>query len=226
MTRDERENGNGGRTTGLQFLPLGSIQNATQVRQSRGVFIMKMKISNSTMLTTMLSLALAASSPAESHNQKRQSQRGMLESMQSVPCGAKERGLTGVGSVFGSVGVQHVNSQEQLCPQYLLRTDDMDYHIRPLDKKHPPVLPVGQEAIFKVKKDRMFLRVVDEDKKAKAFQVVAMQPAKSERKVENSGYHSPDKPTESRVPEKPGSNPPTNDGNRAGDPANDNPPRL
>jgi len=193
---------------------------------------MKMKISTSTMLTAMLSLVLAVSSLAESPNKKKQPQRGMLESMQSVPCGAKERGLTGVGSVFGSVGVQHVNSQEQLCPQYLLRTDDMDYHIRPLDKKHPVVLPVGQEAVFKVKKDRMFVRVVDGDKKAKAFQVVAMQPANSENKGDSTAYHSSDndKPAESRPPANPGSNasnnrPPSSEDHKVSDPANDHPPQ-
>ena len=193
---------------------------------------MKMKISISTMLMAMLSLALVAPSLAESHNKKKQPQRGMLESMQSVPCGAKERGLTGVGSVFGSVGVQHVNSQEQLCPQYLLRTDDMDYHIRPLEKKHPVVLPVGQEAVFKVKKDRILLRVVDGDKKAKEFQVVAMQPANSETKGDSTAYHSSDndKPTESRPPANPGSNssdngPPSGEDHKGSDPANDHPPQ-
>jgi hypothetical protein len=89
-----------------------------------------------------LSLALAFSSIAEGKDKKKEPQRGMLESMQSVPCGAKERGLAGLGSVFASVGVQHVNSHEQLCAQYLFRTDEMEYHIRPLDTKHAALLPV------------------------------------------------------------------------------------
>src|ERR1700685_2651277 len=125
-------------------------------------------------LIAALLLMLAGSSIAGAKDKK--GQRGMLESMQSVPCGAKERGVTGLGSVFASVGVEHVNSHEQLCPQYLLRTDEMDYHIRPLDTKHAAVLPVGDEAEFKIRKDRMFLRVVDSKNKATAYQVVAMQP--------------------------------------------------
>jgi hypothetical protein len=125
-------------------------------------------------------------------------QRGMLESMQSVPCGAKERGVTGVGSLFGSVGVQHVNSHEQLCPQYLLRTDEMDYHIRPLDTKHAAVLPVGREAEFKIDKDRLFLKVVDGDKKKRAYQVVSMQPVNSEGKFQSSAYHAEERPVDSR----------------------------
>src|SRR5271170_7782154 len=119
-------------------------------------------------LIAVLALVLAAPSIAAAKDKK--GQRGMLESMQSVPCGAKERGVTGVGSVFASVGVAHVNSHEQLCPQYLLRTDDMDYHIRPLDTKHAAVLPVGREAEFKIKKDRLFLKVPDGEKKAESYQ--------------------------------------------------------
>jgi len=169
----------------------------------------------------VLSLVLATSAVAE---KKKQAPRGMLESMQAVPCGAKERGLTGVGSMMASVGVQHVNSQEQLCPQYLLRTDDMDYHIRPLDKKHAAVLPVGHEAEFRVKKDRLYLRVVDGDKKTSAYQVVAMQPANSVNE-QRSAYHPPDRPANSGANPPAGVNPP-NEGSKANDPPSDHPPQL
>ena len=57
---------------------------------------------------------------------KKHSQRAMIEKMEAVPCGAKEHGLTGLGSVWASVGATHVNTDEKLCPQYLLRTDDME----------------------------------------------------------------------------------------------------
>jgi len=153
-----------------------------------------------------LSLVLAVSSIAEGKDKKKHAQRGMLESMQSVPCGAKERGLTGLGSVFGSVGVHHVDLHEKLCSQYLLRTDEMDYHIRPVDMKHAEVLPIGHEAEFKIKKDRLFLKVPDRDKKARAYQVIAMQPVNTESKVESKTYRLPEKPTESR--------PPNGDGNK------------
>jgi hypothetical protein len=147
-------------------------------------------------LVAALLLALAFPSIAVAKDKK--GQRGMLESMQSVPCGAKERGLTGLGSVMGSVGVEHVNSHEQLCPQYLLRTDDMDYHIRPMDLKHAAVLPVGREAEFKIKKDRLFLRVADGDKKELPYQVVSMEPANSVNKIDSTAYHPVDRPAAER----------------------------
>ncbi|MGB6385815.1 MAG: hypothetical protein WBD25_17740 [Terriglobales bacterium] len=149
-------------------------------------------------LIAALSLVLAVPSIAVAKDKK--GQRGMLESMQSVPCGAKERGVTGLGSVFGSVGVQHVNSHEQLCPQYLLRTDQMDYHIRPLDLKHAAVLPVGHEAEFKIKKDRLFLKIPDGDKKERDYQVVSMEPVSSESKIDSTAYHPVEKPVEPGPP--------------------------
>jgi hypothetical protein len=155
---------------------------------------MKVETSRSTIVA--LSLVLFVSSMAQSADKKKHAQRGILESMQSVPCGATERGVTGLGSMFGSVGVQHVNSHEQLCPQYLLRTDEMDYHIRPLDAKHAEVLPVGHEAEFRIRKDRLFLKVPDGKKKAQAYAVVSMQPVNSDSRFENSAYHSPDKSVE------------------------------
>ena len=100
----------------------------------------------------------------------------MLEKMEAVPCGAKEKGLSGLGSLWGSAGITHMNTEEKLCPQYLVRTDDMEYHIRPMDKKHPVVLPVGKEVVIRIKKDRMYLKVADSNEKTMEYQVVAMKP--------------------------------------------------
>ena len=126
-----------------------------------------------TLLVTMCALALAF--PAFARDKKHVN-RAMIEKMEAVPCGAKERGLTGLGSVFGSIGVTHVDSNEKLCPQYMLRTDDMEYHIRPLDHKHPRILPVGQEGEFKISNDVMEMRIPDGDHKKRRYQVVAMKP--------------------------------------------------
>src|ERR1700704_4493738 len=142
-----------------------------------------------TSLVAALALMLMVpSSAAAKDKKKKPAPRGMVESMQSVPCGLKERGVSGLGSIFGSVGVQHVNSNEKLCPQYLFRTDEMEYHIRPLDMKHAVLLPVGHEGEFKIKKDRMVLRIPDEDKKSRDYQVISMQPVKTGGDEETSSY--------------------------------------
>ena len=130
-----------------------------------------------------VALTLLATTPVYAGGKKKnQQERAMLEKMEAVPCGAKQRGLSGLGSFWASVGVTAVNSNEKLCPQYLLRTDDMDYRIRPMNLKHPEVLPIGHEIVFKIKKDRMLLKVPDGDKKMRAYEVVAMEPASSDTK--------------------------------------------
>ena len=118
---------------------------------------------------------------------KRHPNRAMIEKMEAVPCGSKERGLTGLGSLWGSIGATHVDSDEKLCPQYLLRTDDMEYHIRPLDHKHPVILPVGQEGEFKISKNVMEMRVVDGDRKRRRYQVVAIKPIDHSGNAEAEG---------------------------------------
>jgi len=125
------------------------------------------------VLTTIICLALAISVFA---GKKKHNQRAMIEKMEAVPCGAKERGLTGLGSIWASVGATHVDTDEKLCPQYLLRTDDMEYHVRPLDHKHPRLLPIGQEGEFKISKDVLEMRIPDGDRKKRRYQVVAMKP--------------------------------------------------
>jgi len=99
-----------------------------------------------------------------------------LEKMDAVPCGAKQKGLAGLGSFWASVGITDVHSTEKLCPQYLIRTDDTDYRVRPMNMKHPAILPIGHEIVFKLKKDRMMVKVPDGDQKMRSYEVVGMEP--------------------------------------------------
>jgi hypothetical protein len=129
------------------------------------------------IVLALVFVLLAAAPLYAGGKKKNQSERAMLEKMEAVPCGAKQKGLSGLGSFWASVGITDVHSNEKLCPQYLLRSDDMDYQVRPKDLKHPEVLPIGQEVVFKIKKDRMLLKVADGDKKTRDYEVVSMEPA-------------------------------------------------
>jgi len=139
-------------------------------------------------LISMLALLLAV--PGFAKDRKKHANRVMIEKMEAVPCGAKEHGLTGLGSLWGSVGIAHVNSDEKLCPQYLLRSDDMEYHVRPLDHKHPRILPIGKEGEFKVSKDKFDMRVPDGDHKMRHYQVVAMKPIEHPETPTPASYKS------------------------------------
>jgi hypothetical protein len=158
-----------------------------------------MKIKAMVLAATMVAVVIPASAAKKKHQD-----RGMLEKMEAVPCGAKERGLTGLGSIFASAGIQAVNSEEKLCPQYLLRTDDMEYHIRPKDKKHEVLLPIGKESEFKIKKNLMYLKVVDGDKKMRPYQVVAINQLHAGEAEQGSAYRPSDRPERYRKPEQPG----------------------
>lgn len=127
----------------------------------------------------VLLLALISASPMTAYGKKKKdNERGILEKMVAVPCGAKETGLAGLGALWGSAGITHINSNEKLCPQYLLRTDEMDYEIRPLDLKHATILPIGKEGAFKIKKNEMVLAMTEgSDQKARSYEVVSMSPA-------------------------------------------------
>jgi len=144
----------------------------------------------------ILVLVLASAVPLSVNAKKKdQPVRGMLENMDAVACGAKQRGLSGLGSLWASVGVTHVNSDEKVCPQYLLRTDEMEYEIRPTDTKHPALLQVGHEAEFKIKKNRIYLKVPEDgEQKARTYIVVGMRPTNSDSDAQKSASKQSEKP--------------------------------
>jgi hypothetical protein len=146
---------------------------------------------NARTLAVSVFILMAALPLSADNKKKRPEARAMLETMEAVPCGAKEKGLTGLGTLWASAGITHVNSDEKLCPQYLLRTDDMEYHIRPTDLKHAVLLPVGQEIEFKIKKDRMFVKALDGDRKARSYNIVAMKPANLDSESQSSSASQP-----------------------------------
>jgi len=154
-----------------------------------------MKFRLSALSLVVLTLCIISAIPVTAGGKKKKPEaRAMLEKMEAVPCGAKERGLTGLGAVWGSAGITHVNSDEKLCPQYLLRTDEMEYHIRPTDNKHPAVLPIGHEVVYKIKKDRMVVKVPDGDNKNRTYQVVAMSPTNPDASATDTSGKSSEKP--------------------------------
>ena len=103
-------------------------------------------------------------------------QSGKLMQMESVACGLDENsGKTFVGEIVGTDGA-HKKTYELLCQEYVLQSDKVIYRIRPRDEKHPVLLPVGEQAQFRMEKDRMILRVEDLDDKDRQYTVVSMTP--------------------------------------------------
>jgi hypothetical protein len=139
----------------------------------------------------VLALILICAAPAIGGGDKNKPpERATLQKMEAVPCGAKEKGLTGLGTLWASAGITHVNSDEKLCPQYTVLTDEMEYDVRPTDLKHAVILPVGKEIEFKIKKDRMYLKVPDSKQKMETYEVVSMKPTNTDATVKDTSAKS------------------------------------
>jgi len=79
------------------------------------------------------------------------------------------------GELLGTDG-QSKKTQETLCQEYVLQTDKLVYRIRPKDDKHPVLLPIGETAQFRIRKDKMILKVAESDDKEREYIVVSMAP--------------------------------------------------
>lgn len=107
-------------------------------------------------------------------------QSGKLMKMESVKCGTDEKnGKSLAGEVIGTDS-SHMKTKELLCQQYTLATDTVIYTIQPKDDKHPALLPIGEEAQFRLDKDKMQLRVEDADDKEREYVVISMVPRPSD----------------------------------------------
>jgi hypothetical protein len=103
-------------------------------------------------------------------------QSGKLLQMESVACGIDENsGKSVVGELIGTDSA-HKKTHEMLCQEYVLQSEKIIYRIRPRDEKHPVLLPVGEQAQFRMQKDKMILRVEDLNDKDREYTVVSMTP--------------------------------------------------
>src|ERR1700722_3180037 len=132
------------------------------------------------MKINILMMALLFVSFAQAREPKVR-QSGTLLQMDSAECGVDENsGKSFVGEVVGTDSA-HKKTHALLCQDYLLQCDTVIYRIRPVDEKHPVLLPVGQTAQFRIHKDKMLLQVEDADEKEREYSVVSMTP-RAERK--------------------------------------------
>jgi hypothetical protein len=103
-------------------------------------------------------------------------QKGRVMQMEAVSCGYDENsGKSVLGEVIGTDNA-HKKTKEMLCQEYVLRSDRVIYRIRPRDEKHPVLLPVGEDAEFRIQKDKLYLRVNEMDGKERDYTVVSMTP--------------------------------------------------
>ncbi len=123
----------------------------------------------------MLCVMLALASVAYAKDLKPY-QSGKLLQMDSVKCGTAEKDAANLASEVLGTDSTNKKTQELLCQEYVLQTEKVVYRIRPRDEKHPMLLPVGEQAQFRLQKDKMLLRVESLDSKEREYIVVSMTP--------------------------------------------------
>jgi hypothetical protein len=109
----------------------------------------------------LLSLVLVASAFAK---EPKAYQDGKLLQMDSVQCGMNDK------------DARKGKTHELLCQEYVVQTDQVVYHIRPKDEKHPTLLPIGETATFRLENTKMLLRVDAAGGKEREFLVVSVKP--------------------------------------------------
>ncbi len=132
-------------------------------------------------------------------------QKGVLSGMQSVACGTTEKsGTTVAGALI--TGSKHSKTQELLCQEYTVQTDRVTYRIQPREEKHPVLLPVGEEAEFRLKKDRMLLRIPELDNKEREYTVLSMTASHELSETLARTQHPPKPHRQELEPETPAIN--------------------
>jgi hypothetical protein len=121
----------------------------------------------SLVVVVMFAAALAAKNVPRSHV-------GELLSMESVGCGPAETGALG-NALMGAHQPVEIQ-QERLCAEYILHSEGLYYRIRSKDRKHPVLLPIGEQAQFHLEKGQMLLQVEDFDQEVYQFSVLAIIP--------------------------------------------------
>ena len=123
----------------------------------------------------MLCVVLGLASAAFAKDPKTY-QSGKILQMDSVQCGVAEKDAKSFAGEMLGTDSGNKKTREVLCQEYVLQGERVIYRIRPRDEKHPVLLPVGEQAQFRLQKDKMLLRVEDLDSKEREYIVVSMTP--------------------------------------------------
>lgn len=116
-------------------------------------------------------------------------QSGKLVQMDSVECGMAEKDAKSFAGEMLGTDSGNKKTQELLCQEYVLESAHVIYRIRPRDQKHPVLLPVGEQAQFRIQKDKMLLRVEDLDSKEREYVVVSMTPRSDSNTADAAASH-------------------------------------
>jgi hypothetical protein len=89
---------------------------------------------------------------------------GQLLQMESLQC-----------TVFENPSSNANAADATICQEYVVQGDDVLFHLRPKDTKHPALLPIGKEVGYRIDEDRFFLHTSTDGKKEREYLVVSIE---------------------------------------------------
>jgi hypothetical protein len=116
------------------------------------------------MKSTMALAVLLLASLAQAEEPKKY-HSGQLLQMESLEC-----------TVFENASHETDAADKTLCREYVLQGDDVLFHLRAKDAKHPVLLPVGKDVDYRIEEDRFYLHLTATDKKEHEYLVLSMEP--------------------------------------------------
>jgi hypothetical protein len=116
------------------------------------------------MQTKLVLVALLVASWAQAQEPKKY-HSGQLLQMESLQC-----------TVFENPSSDANASDSAMCQEYVLRGDDVLFHLRAKDLKHPVLLPVGKDVSYRIEEDRFFVKLSSSDRREHEYLVVSMEP--------------------------------------------------
>jgi hypothetical protein len=116
------------------------------------------------MPTKLVLVVLLVASWAQAQEPKKY-HSGQLLQMESLQC-----------TVFENPSSDANASDSAMCQEYVLRGDDVLFHLRAKDLKHPVLLPVGKDVSYRIEEDRFFVKLSSGDRREHEYLVVSMEP--------------------------------------------------
>jgi hypothetical protein len=137
----------------------------------------------SKLIVALFPMLVATAASAKEHSYE----KGKIISMNSAACATAEKSSKTVAGEILGTDAEHKDTEQVLCPEYVLQGQHILYHIRPEDTKHSALLTVGEVAEFRVDKDKIKLRMEESDDKERSYTVVSMTQHDPEDKIALSG---------------------------------------
>lgn len=114
---------------------------------------------------------------------------GKLVQMDSVSCGVAEKDSKSFAGEMLGTDSGHKKTEQVLCQEYVIETERVIFRIRPREEKHPELLPIGEQAQFRLQKDKMLLMVEGFNNKEREYTVVSMKPRSDASTADASSAH-------------------------------------